>query len=83
MKQKPVRRDPEQLYSEGSQHLIEAIVRQAAKDYLHAARLQPKKRGLPRMRETTAFFLSDYFLRLTGTRGDLILEKLKKEAKRK
>ena len=75
--------DPEQLYSEGSQRLIEAIVLQAAKDYLAAAGAKPKRKGLPRMRETAAFFRSDYFLRLTGTRGDLILEKLKKEAKGK
>ena len=35
------------------------------------------------VRETTAFFRSDYFLRLTGADGRKILAKIKEEAENK
>ncbi len=83
MEQKPMRRNPERLNDEGCRLLIEAVVRRAAEDYLHAARRRRNRKGAARLRETTAFFLSDYFIRLTGAKGGLILEKLKEEAVKK
>ena len=83
MHQKHTHRNRPELYDSGCMLLIEAIVRRAAEDYLHAARRRRNRKGAARLRETTAFFLSDYFIRLTGAKGGLILEKLKEEAVKK
>ena len=72
-----------EFYDSGCISLIEAIVKQAAKDYLNAARGRKSRKAEVRMRETAWFFRSDYFRRLTGTDGNLILERIRKEAERK
>ncbi len=74
--------DPE-LSDSGCISLIEAIVGQAARDYLNAARSRKSRRAAARMREAAGFFRSDYFRRLTGTDGELILKRIQKEAERK
>ena len=49
-----------------------AVVNQAVNDY----------RKYPRMRsEVARFFKSDYFERMTGVNGQVVLERLKKEIK--
>ena len=77
MKQK--NRNPE-MFDSGCVRLIEAIVRQAAKDYLRAAKCRNSRRRAARMREAAGFFRSDYFRRLTGTDGEKILKRIRKEA---
>ena len=72
--------DPAAMDSAGCMRLIEAIVRLAAEDYLRALRRLPRPGAAKTVRETTAFFRSDYFLRLTGADGKRILSKIKKEA---
>ena len=74
--------DPD-FYDSGCLSLIEAIVRQAAQDYLFAARRRKNRRAAARMREAAGFFRSDYFRRLTGTDGEYLLKRIQKEAKRK
>ena len=56
------------------------MVRQAADDHLRAARALPAPGAERTLRETTAFFRSDYFYRLTGIRGDAALRLIRKEA---
>ena len=73
-------RDPAVPDSAGCMRLIEAVVRLAAEDYLRALRRLPRPGAVKTVRETTAFFRSDYFLRLTGADGKRILSKIKKEA---
>ena len=75
-------RNPE-FYDSGCISLIEAIVRQAAKDYLAAARSRESRRRDRRLREVAGFFRSDYFRRLTGTDGVYILEQIRKEVEGK
>lgn len=75
-------RNPE-FYDSGCISLIEAIVKQAAKDYLHAARNRKSRKAAARVREITGFFRSAYFRRLTGTDGEYILERIRKEAEEK
>ena len=72
-----------ELSDSGCLSLIEAIVGQAARDYLNAARSRKSRRAAARMREAAGFFRSDYFRRLTGTDGELILKRIQKEAERK
>ncbi len=74
--------DPE-LFDSGCISLIEAIVQQAARDYLYAAKGRKSRRTAARMREAAGFFRSDYFRRLTGTDGAYILERIRKEAELK
>lgn len=83
MKQKHDGRDRSGFYDSGCMRLIEAIVRRAAEDYLHALRRLPDPRARARARETALFFRSDYFSRLTGVRGDSLLRKIREEATRK
>lgn len=73
-------RNPAAPDSAGCMRLIEAVVRQAAEDYLRALRRLPRPGAVKTVRETTAFFRSDYFLRLTGADGKKILAKIKEEA---
>ena len=81
MKQKKHRNRPE-LYDRGCMLLIEAIVRRAAEDHLSALRRRPGRITAARLAETSAFFRSDYFSRLTGMRGEQLLGKIVKEAER-
>lgn len=82
MKQKKERRRTE-LYDSGCIALIEAIVRHAAEDYLAALRQLPGRRAAARVRETSAFFRSDYFRRLTGTDGERMLQMIRREVKKR
>ena len=70
----------QELFDSGCLSLIEAIVCQAAKDYLHAAKRRNNRRSQTRMREAARFFRSAYFRRLTGTDGKQILKQIRKEA---
>lgn len=79
MEQKNRRERPE-LYDSGCMLLIEAIVRRAAEDHLAVFRRLPDRRAAARVRETTAFFHSDYFSRLTGMQGSRLLRKIVREA---
>ena len=83
MKHQKEHRERPELYDNGCMRLIEAIVRRAAEDYLAAAKRLPDHRAAGRIRETTAFFRSSYFSRLTGVQGAHILRALQKEAKGK
>ena len=50
--------------------MLIAVINQAVNDY----------RDYPRMRsEVARFFKSDYFERLTGVNGQIVLDRLKKE----
>ncbi len=71
------------LLEENCRLLVEAIVRRAAGDYLAAMRRKRSRKSAARMREVAGFFRSDYFRRLTGADGELLLEKIRKEAERK
>ena len=62
--------------------LIEAIVRRTAEDHLAALKHRRDRRTVARIRETSAFFHSDYFSRLTGMQGGKLLEKTIREAKK-
>ena len=75
-------RDRRELNDRGCMRLIEAIVRRAAQDHLAALRRRPGRRTAALLRETSAFFRSDYFSRLTGTRGAKMLEMIVREAKK-
>lgn len=79
MKQRTTHRDRPEFYDSGCMLLIEAIVRRAAEDYLAARRRLPNRRAAARVRETTAFFRSAYFSRLTGVQGDALLRRIRKE----
>lgn len=75
-------RSPE-FYDSGCLSLIEAIVCQAARDYLLAAKCRNNRLRATRMREAAGFFRSAYFRRLTGTDGEYILKQIQKEAEQK
>lgn len=81
MDQKNSRPDRSGFYDAGVIRLIEAIVRQAAKDHLAALRRRDRK-GAARLRETRAFFRSAYFSRLTGISGERLLQRIEKEAEK-
>ena len=81
MNEKNDSRNRSGLYDSGVIRLIEAIVRQAAKDHLAALRRCDRK-GAARLRETRAFFRSAYFSRLTGISGDHLLQRIEKEAEK-
>lgn len=56
----------------GYMQLWIAVIRQAVNDY----------RNYPRMRSEVARFLkSDYFERMTGVNGQVVLDRIKKEVK--
>lgn len=76
------RRNRPELYDSGCISLIEAIVRKAAEDHLAALRRLPRRSAAGRLRETAAFFRSEYFCRLTGMQGDRLLRKITEEAKK-
>ncbi|MBR2660513.1 MAG: hypothetical protein K6F61_07605 [Clostridiales bacterium] len=81
MDQKNSCRNRSGLYDSGVIALIEAIVRQAAKDHLAALR-RHDRRGAARLRETRAFFRSAFFSRLTGISGEHLLQRIEKEAEK-
>ena len=81
MNEKNDSRNRSGLYDSGVIRLIEAIVRQAAKDHLAALRRHDRK-GAARLRETRAFFRSVYFSRLTGISGEHLLQRIEKEAEK-
>ena len=81
MNEKNDSRNRSGLYDSGVIRLIEAIVRQAAKDHLAALRRHDRK-GAARLRETRAFFRSAYFSRLTGISGEHLLQRIEKEAEK-
>lgn len=81
MNQKNSCRNRSGLYDSGVIALIEAIVRQAAKDHLAALR-RHDRRGAARLRETRAFFRSAFFSRLTGISGEHLLQRIEKEAEK-
>ena len=83
MNRKNDHRERPELYDIGCMRLIEAIVRRAAEDYLAAVRRLPDRKAAARVRETTAFFRSAYFSRLTGVQGEHILREIQKEAEKK
>ncbi len=63
----------------GCVRLVGAIVRQAAEDYAAALRGLPDDIAARQLRETEAFFRSEYFRRLTSLNGDGILRRIRKE----
>ena len=81
MDQKNTCRNRSGFYDSGVIALIEAIVRQAAKDHLAALRRHDRK-GAARLRETRAFFRSAYFSRLTGISGEHLLQRIEEEAEK-
>ena len=81
MNEKNDSRNRSGLYDSGVIRLIEAIVRQAAKDHLAALRRHDRK-GAARLRETRAFFRSAYFSRLTGISGEHLLQRIEEEAEK-
>ena len=81
MNEKNDSRNRSGLYDSGVIRLIEAIVRQAAKDHLAALRRHDRK-GAARLRETRAFFRSAYFSRLIGISGEHLLQRIEEEAEK-
>ena len=65
----------------GCRLLIAAVVRQAVEDHLRALRELPFRGAESALEETTAFFMSDFFYRLTGLRGDAVLRLIRREVK--
>ena len=74
--------DPE-LFDSGCISLIEAIVGQAARDYLNAARSRKSRRAAARMGEAAGVFRADDCRRRSGTDGKYSLKRIQKEAERK
>ena len=68
---------------ENYQNLANAIVKQAAKDWLRAMKRLKKKPGNKAAQETRdeceRFFRSGWFEQLTGADGEFLLRKLKEE----
>ena len=68
---------------ENYQNLANAIVKQAAKDWLGAIKRLKKKPGNKTAQETRdeceRFFRSGWFEQLTGVDGEFLLRKLKEE----
>lgn len=73
----------DEFYDSGCIALIEAVVKQAAKDYLQALRSLKSRKRAARIRETAGFFRSAYFRRLTGMNGNRLLEQIRKEEAKK
>lgn len=61
------------MHEIGVMNLVEAIVKQAAKDY-RAVRYEKESYEKDKLE---SFFLSGWFHLLTGLDGDLVLERLK------
>ncbi len=70
------------LDDDGCHLLINAVVRQAVEDHYHALRHLPDPGARRRLKETTAFFRSEYFFLLTGLNGRKILDLIRKEVDR-
>ena len=75
----PPSREAEALDDEGCLLLVEALVRQAAEDYLLLMRRPGRYRHAERMQEIERFFLSNRFRRLTGMDGKAILRRIRRE----
>ena len=67
------------LHDDGCRLLVQAIVRQAVEDHLHAL-WQSARFGPERLTETEVFFRSGYFRCLTGLNGEAVLRLIRKEA---
>lgn len=65
---------------DGYKELANAIVIRAVKDYRHAIKKLKKypdnKKALQTKNECEKFFMSEYFVILTGLDGEVLLEKL-------
>ena len=71
------------LDGDGSLLLVEAVVRAAFSDYARAVRRPFSRRAAAQARDIERFFRSDYFRRLTGLRGEKLLQGFRKELKLK
>ena len=60
--------------------LVQAIVRQAAEDYLSELKRASGRTGDSAPSEAESFFRSAYFRRLTGLNGNVIIRLIRKEA---
>ena len=69
------------LNDDGCRALVEAVVRQAVWDHMCALRRRHSRAAAERAGETERFFRSDYFTRLTGVNGEVILRLIRKEMK--
>ncbi len=73
------------FHGNGCERLANAIIVMAAKDYRTAARGMKRhpenKANMNTLKEVEEFFLSRWFTILTEADGELILSKLKEEAK--
>ena len=74
---------PEALDDDGCHLLIGAVLRLAVEDHYNALRRLPDPGAVRRMKETAAFFSSEYFRLLTGLDGRKLLDLIRKEAERK
>lgn len=63
------------ISDKGAENLVEAIVRQAAKDY-RAVRYSKDEDDLYEKKKLEKFFLSGWFHLLTGLDGELVLKRL-------
>jgi len=79
MERKRGKRNPDELNDEGCLQLIGAVIRQALEDHLRARGNLPDRSAERLLRETSAFFRSPRFRRLTGPYCDEILRLLRKE----
>lgn len=70
------------LDDDGCHLLIQAVVRQAVEDHYHALLHLPDPDARRCLKETAAFFRSEYFYLLTGLDGRKILDLIRKEADR-
>ena len=74
--------EAEALDGDGSLLLVEAVIRSAFEDYACAARRPYSRAAAAQIRDIEQFFRSDYFRRLTGLRGEKLLQGFRKELKR-
>lgn len=72
---------------DGYEHLANAIIIQAVKDYRSALKRLRKKRGnrdaMSDAMECERFFRSEWYKSLTGVDGEFLIKKLREEAKSK
>ena len=74
---------PRAMCDEGTRALMDAVVIQAAKDYLYALAGRPDRRTARiRRTELERFFRSGWFRQLSGLDGERLMEKIRKEMNR-
>ena len=73
---------PDPPDQEGFRLLAAAVARQAAEDYVDAVRRLPAPSAVRLAEEAAAFLRSEYFTRLTGMNGMVILRMIRKEMKK-